>query len=397
MKRLLYISHRLPYPPDKGEKIRAFHEIVALAEHFEVTVAAVERHPADVAHADELRRWVANVLMAPRRKGSLWRGGWSLLRGRSLTEAYFHSRRLHRMIAAEHSARPFDAAVGYSSGMLPYLLALDAPIRVMDLVDADSAKWAAYAAASRRLVSLAYRCEAAGVKRLERRAIEACDAVVVVSDAEAEAIGSGHANLHIVANGVDTDYFTPDGESADLGPTALVFLGTMDYRPNVEAVCWFAENVWPHLYDAVEDASFVIVGRQPGPAVERLRQITGVVVTGDVEDVRPYLRGARAVVCPLRTARGIPNKILEAMAMAKPVIASSIALQGLDLHAGRDVVRADTAEQWLGECQRVLADPSSSAELGQAARQCVTTRYGWADRMQGLVDLCSGESGEAGE
>ena len=394
VKRLLYISHRVPYPPDKGERVRGFHEIVALAEQFDVTVAAVRHDRAEEAHANELRRWASDVLLAPPNGCRLLRGGLSALGGRSVTEAYFRSRGLSRQIAAAHRECPFDVAMGYSSGMLPYLLAVDAPMHVMDLVDADSAKWAAYAASGGRLARWTYRREAAAVARLERRAVEGCDAVVAVSQTEADIIGP---DVHVVANGVDTDYFSPDGESADLGPAAMVFLGTMSYRPNIEAVCWFVENVWPQLFERVSGAAFVIVGRQPTPAVERLGELDGITVTGDVDDVRPYLRGARGVVCPLQTARGIPNKILESMAVARPVIASPLALQGLDLQVGRDILQALGPEQWIAECERVLSDPSAADALGQAARQCVVASYGWTQRMRPLVSLCGGEPAGGGE
>jgi len=386
MKRLLYIAHRLPYPPDKGERVRAFHEIVELAAHFQVTVASLCHQDADLRAADGLRRHVADVVLAPPDGWGLLRGAISLLRGRSLTEAYFRSSRLRRKIADQQQDTPFDVVAGYSSSMLPFVLAADAPVRIIDLVDADSAKWAAYADA-RGPLGWAYRREAAAVARLEARAVNECDAAVVVSAAEADLIGD--QGLHVVANGVDVGTFDPDTvEPIDLGPAALVFVGTMDYRPNVEAAVWFAKHVWPALRSEIDDATLTIVGRQPASAVRRLGSCPGVQITGGVPDVRPFMAGASAMVCPLQTSRGIPNKVLEAMAMARPVVASNAALQALDVCRGRDVLAADTPQQWHEACRFLLADRAAAAALGRAARQCVTERYRWPDRLRPLVDLC---------
>ena len=389
MKRLLFISHRLPYPPDKGERTRAFRQIVSLSEQFEITVAALSHREMASRWAQELGRWADQVLVAPVGPMSLMKGAWSLLGGHSVTEGYFHSRAFRGMIMAEHANRPFDVVVGYSSSVLPYVLAVDAPVRVMDLVDADSAKWSSYAADSHRPLRWAYRREARGVGRLERQAISECDAAVVVTETEADALGAAGANVHVIANGVDPDYFSPDGVSpANLGPAALVFMGTMDYRPNVDAVCWFVKNVWPAVHQRVANASFVIVGREPAPAVARLAQTPGVVVTGTVADVRPYLVAAAAVACPLQISRGIPNKVLEAMAMGKPVLASPQAVQGLDLRVGCDLLQADSPESWATGCVQLLTERTEADRLGRAARTCVTDHYSWRRQLQPLVDLC---------
>jgi len=389
MKRLLFIAHRVPYPPDKGERVRAFHEIRALAEHFRVTVAALAHTPADVQAAHELKRWCERVITARAGgRAGLLRGAAALLRGKSVTEGYFHSRRLARSLTDEAANGPFDVIVAYSSSALPYALAVPARARVADLVDADSAKWAAYAQSARWPKSWLYRREARGVGRLEQRALQACDAVVLVSRAEAEALDLASDKVIAVGNGVDTDTFQPQARPQD-GPPTLVFTGTMDYRPNVEGVCWFAEEIWPALRRARPDLRLAIVGRDPALAVRRLAETPGVDVTGSVPDVRPYLARATLAVAPLLMARGIQNKVLEAMAMGRAVVASPAALEGLEVQPSAEVIEAQAADEWQREILDLLENDARRQPIEQAARSCVERRYTWEARLKPLVDLCT--------
>ncbi|MDY7009782.1 MAG: TIGR03087 family PEP-CTERM/XrtA system glycosyltransferase [Planctomycetota bacterium] len=390
MKRLLFIAHRVPFPPDKGERVRAFHEIGALSRHFQVTVAALSHNRDDVAAVAGLRELCHKVIVAPSAGAmGLIRGGISLLIGRSVTEEYFHSRRLREMIISEARREPFDLVMCYSSSTLPFGLAVSAPVRVIDLVDIDSAKWSGYSASARWPKSLLYRHEAAAVGRLERRAVERCDAALLVSEAESAAMGPVGSKVITVANGVDVDFFRPDAVApADLGPASLVFTGTMDYRPNVEAVCWFVREVWPETKRRIPELTFTIVGRNPTRPVRRLAKIPGLNVTGSVPDVRGYLAAAGVVICPLQMARGIQNKVLEAMAMGKAVVASPAALEGLDVETGKDLLQADTPDEWRRYILELLADGELRDRLGRSARVCVESKYNWTKRMEPLVSLC---------
>jgi len=388
MKRLLFIAHRVPYPPDKGERVRALHELRALAERFRVTVAALAHTDGDAATARELGRWCQEVLTAKAGGGTaLVRGAIALAAGRSVTEGYFRSPALERAIAEEARREPFDLVFGYSSSTLPYVLTVPAKARVMDLVDADSAKWSAYAGAARWPRRWLYRREARGVDALERRAVQRCDAVFVVSEAEKRALGLPGEKVMVIGNGVDTEYFRPMDRPP--GPPSLVFTGTMDYRPNVDGVCWFVREVWPELKRRVPDLTFTIVGRDPAAEVRRLAEVPGVAVTGTVPDVRPYLAAATVVVVPLRIARGIQNKVLEAMAMGRAVVASPPALEGLDVAAGREVLRADFPDEWQKCVRRILGDASLQKALEAAARTLAAFDFSWASRMGTLTALCA--------
>jgi len=395
MRRLLYVAHRVPYPPDKGERVRAFHEITALCSHFEITLAALAHDPSDARAAECLREWCPEIILAPA-GGALGRlrAAASMLAGRSATEGFFHSPRLGRQLARRAAGEPFDIAFAYCSSVLPACLRVKAKAHVIDLVDADSRKWLAYAGDSRWPVNRLYRSEARAVGGLERQAVERCQAVFITSQAEIEALGPGAESPHVLAvgNGVDTDYFCPDPSlpAPDPQSPCLVFTGWMNYRPNVDGVCWFVREVMPPLRQRLGGLTFRIVGRNPAPKVMQLAQCPGVVVTGSVPDVRPYLAAATAAVVPLRIARGVQNKVLDAMAMGRPVVASSAALAGLDLTDGQEALRADSPDEWI-EHILALARPASAdmpSQLGARARQCVVARYNWAQRLKPMVDVC---------
>jgi sugar transferase (PEP-CTERM/EpsH1 system associated) len=398
MKRLLFISHRLPYPPDKGERVRAFNELKALCRDYSVVLASLAHSKRDFDAAGKLRRYCCRVMLAPAGGAmGLARGLWSLLRGRSVTEGYFWSARLARQMASLTAEEPFDLVVVYCSGMVPLAAAARGGARIMDLVDVDSEKWRAYAARSRWPMRWLYSREAAAVGRLEQRALRESDAVTLVSEAEARMIGDAEARVRVVGNGVDFEYFDPRLvaiNSGAVGPS-IVFTGSMDYRPNSDGVCWFAQRVWPDILKAQPDLRLVIVGRNPTAAVRRLADRPAITVTGAVEDVRPYLAAATAAIAPLLVARGVQNKVLEAMSMGKAVVGSLAAMEGLQLELGRDALVADAPSQWVETILRLIGDHQFREQIQQAARLCVERTYSWESQMMPLVSLCHTLTGSA--
>lgn len=387
MKRLLFIAHRVPYPPDKGERVRAFEELKNLSRRFRVTLAALAHSDSDVHAASYLKPWCEKLLIARvRRLPSLVRGGVCLLRGRSVTEGAFRSRRLMNLIRTESLYNPFHLAMAYSSSTLPYLWQAQCCARVADLVDVDSAKWGSYAGRSGLLKRRLFRREQRGVALLEGRALETCQAVVLVSAAEAQLLDDPDGRVVAVGNGVDLDYFSPTpGPSRE---PSLVFTGTMSYEPNIDAVCWFVRHVWPGLRQEVPELTLTIVGRDPSARVRRLTDTPGVAITGAVPDVRPYLSRATAAIAPLRIARGIQNKVLEAMAMGRPVIGSPGALEGLEVTDDCEVLQANTPREWRDQVLRLVTNPSLRDHIGMLARLCVQEHYSWESRMAPLVSMC---------
>lgn len=389
MGRLLFLAHRLPYPPDKGDRIRSWHMLEHLAQRWEVDLGCLSDDPADEEHLPRMREICADVACAPV-------GGrvQALLRARlgvPLTLGWFHSSRLRDWVSKRLTQGRYDAVFVYSSAMAPYVMGPEAtaqgrtPRRVLDLVDVDSEKWLAYAAEARTPRRQLWAREARTLLAFERRAAAAFDRTLLVSHAERDRFVTlapeTAARADWVDNGVDLARFDP----AEAHPNpfkgdrpALVFTGTMDYRPNVEAVTWFARAVMPRL----PEAEFHIVGARPSEAVRALAALPGVQVTGRVPDTRPYIAHAAAAVAPLFIARGIQNKVLEAMALARPVIASSPAFEGVRATPGRDLLVADGAELTVAAVRAVLE--GRHPQLGAAARAAVRRGHDWAVTLKRL-------------
>jgi sugar transferase (PEP-CTERM/EpsH1 system associated) len=239
-----------------------------------------------------------------------------------------------------------------------------------------------------------YRREAKLVFALERRAAHEADYSTFVSEAEADMfrrlVPERADTIVGISNGVDCAYFDPDGGFAapyNVGVPNFVFTGTMDYVPNVDAVTWFANEILPAIRRNLPDAQFHIVGANPAQAVQNLTRIKGVHVTGRVPDVRPYLAHATAAVAPMRIARGIQNKVLEAMAMAKPVIVTSDALEGIDAAPESELLLADDAAAFAAAAYRLAADVTEGRRIGEAARRRVVADFSWEGRLQGFDRL----------
>jgi polysaccharide biosynthesis protein PslH len=390
MKKLLFISHRVPAPPDKGERIRAFHELRLLSQRFRVTLATLVHNAAEMQAVEMLRPLCESILTAPVGKWpARLHAATGLLKGTSLTQCLCPCGPLLQVIQSAGNTGPFDVAIAYSSAMAPCLDPLPCR-RVADLVDVDSAKWAAYATEHSGLMRWLYIREARKVAAIEQHARRQCDATIVVTSAEAELLGEHDGQVHVIGNGVDCDYFTaPLGVAPGIrsAPT-LVFTGTMSYRPNVQAVCWFVENVWSELKRNVPALRFVIVGREPAAAVRALARVEGVQVTGDVPDVRPYLADAAMAVFPLQMSPGVPNKLLEAMAAGLPAVASPCVTAGLDVRATEHVLHAQTPDQWREQVLRLLNSLELRSEFGQRARQHVKENFTWEKQLAPLVELC---------
>lgn len=387
--RILYLCHRIPFPPDKGDKIRSYHEIAYLARRHEVDVFTLIDDPADLRHVDALRGLVRHLHVErlhplPARLVSLL----AIFTGRSLSERYFQRRPLRQAVSRAVATRAYELAIVYSSAMAPYLRGFTGPV-ALDYVDVDSAKWQAYGEqAGRSPLGWLYRREGQRLRALEAEFAERAALTLVCSPREAQELRSFCAprNLHTVGNGTDTDYFAPAAAPAPAAPY-LVFTGAMDYRANVDAVVWFVDEVYPRVRAQCPEAGLRIVGSNPAPAVRRLAERPGVVVTGRVADIRPHLRGAALAVAPLRVARGIQNKVLEALACGIPVVATSAAAQGIEGEPPLCV--ADEPAAFAAAVVRLLGDPLRRGELASAGRTFIVERYGWERQLERLSALLS--------
>ena len=393
--RLLFVSHRLPYPPNKGDKIRSYHILRHLARRYDIHLASFIDDPDDRVHLRALEPLcVAQRIEVTDRRRFAARAGGALLRGRPLSVAALGSAAMRRWITGELARHRFDWVYAYSSASAALVPPLDGPRLLVDFVDVDSEKWAALAAHHRGPRGWVYRREAERLLAFDRAQAARARWSVFVSPAEAavfrELVPQAAAHTVAVGNAVDLEAldpsreyenpYTPDGK-------VLVFAGAMDYAPNVDAVRWFAHEVWPAIRRERADARFVIVGARPGAGVRALGGVPGVQVTGAVPDVRPYLAHAHAAVASLRIARGIQNKVLEALAMGLPVIATPAAMEGLEFAAdspARAFVAAD-AQGLSVVALRALGAAPAPAEL----RAEVARRYTWDAQFAALDELLS--------
>ncbi|MGB7755911.1 MAG: TIGR03087 family PEP-CTERM/XrtA system glycosyltransferase [Salinisphaera sp.] len=394
MAELLYLCHRIPYPPNKGDKIRAFNWLRALAGRHTVHLGAFVDDPDDWAYQETLARWCDQIFLRPidpRRAKLRSLSGW--VRREALSFAYYRDRKMQAWIDQLMHERDIDAVLVFSSTMAPYVCRHDGVRRIIDFVDVDSDKWAQYAAHAGAPMRWVYAREAKTLAAGERRLARTFDASVFVSTAEADFFRRMAPDcsdrLHAIANGVDADYFDPVADHPDPGQggeARIVFTGAMDYGANVDAVSWFVEHVFARVRAAVPEARFVIVGTRPTREVRALAEHEGVEVTGAVPDVRPYLAHARVAVAPMRIARGLQNKVLEALAMSLAVVMTPQAAAGLEAgHDGACDV-ADTPEAFAAAViARLSSAPDDSVE--RAARNYVLTHYAWSARFAELDRL----------
>lgn len=386
---VLFLVHRVPYPPNRGDRIRSFHMLKHLASLANVYLATLDDEPVQPETVAELRRYCQQVAIEPLGRGR-WLGALSsLAAGGSATEGLFRSPALRRTVEAWAGNIQFDAVVVFCSSMAQYLKASDfSGVRTLvDLVDVDSQKFFDYAHAKSAWKAWVYRLEGRRLRNLESTISRSADAVTLVSEAEAKLFRRFCPNdsTFAVPNGVDLHYFQPQREPAV--QNRCVFVGALDYPPNIDAMQWFCGQVFQKIRETLPNATLAIVGRNPTSAVRQLADLPGVEVIASVPDVRPYMAQASVAIAPLRIARGIQNKVLEAMAMALPVVVSPAALEGLEAEPGRHVLCAESADQWINEVTRLCRDRSLASELGQAGRSFVESTHSWSVCLSTLDEV----------
>jgi sugar transferase (PEP-CTERM/EpsH1 system associated) len=396
---LLFLVHRIPYPPNKGDKIRSYHMLRFLSERYRVHLGTFVDHEDDWRHLPEVRKLCADiraVRLNPLRQRLVSLKG--IVAGEPLSLPYYESAELREWVRRKIYDEGVSRLVVFSSTMAQYAPRNGADVRtVVDFVDVDSEKWRQYAERRSWPLSWLYRREGERLLDFEREVASSADASVFVTREEAELFRRSarleDVALHSVVNGVDTEYFSPERAFESpygvSGPV-IVFTGMMDYWANVDAVTWFAREILPRIREAFEGVRFEIVGARPTRAVERLASPGRVEVTGAVEDVRPYLAHAELAVAPLRVARGIQNKVLEALAMAKPVVATTAALEGLDVpaelrHGG------DTAEELARAVTALLRSRDERRRIGESGRAWAQENHDWARTLRPVVDLIENE------
>jgi sugar transferase (PEP-CTERM/EpsH1 system associated) len=390
MEPLLFLAHRIPFPPNKGDKITNFEMLRYFARHYEVHLGTFVDDPQDFKYVPKVLEYCATAHFEPLNPTvSKLLSARALLGSRPLTLAYYPTRNLRSWCAREVAGNRIQSAFISSTPMFQFVRGIEGlRRRVVHFHDLDSDKWRQYAESRRWPLSAVFRREARTLLQEERSIAHEADAGFFVTPAEATLFRSlapeSAAKIHWPGHGLDYDYYRPDESLPSpyrSGERAILFVGVMDYWPNEDAATWFSRDVLPGIRARHPEARFYVVGLNPPASVRALDRDAGVVVTGAVPDVRPYLQHAAVVVAPLRIARGIQNKALQGMAMCKPVVMTSLCAGSLSARAGIEIEVADSGEEFASRVSYLLSHGERAARMGELARERVLRDYSWEESM----------------
>ena len=393
MQDLLFLSHRIPYPPNKGDKIRSYHFLKYLTSKYNVHLGTFIDDSNDWQYTDKLDTICAETcylsLNPLQAKIKSLQG---LIAGQPLSLPYYKNQAMQDWVNKTIKTYSINKVLIFSSVMAQFINKTHCIEMAVDFVDVDSDKWRQYAASKKGLGAWIYKRESNYLFNYEKKVAEQAKVSFFVSEQEAalfkKLAPKVSEKVTHINNGVDTDYFSPEQTFASPYPThedAIVFTGAMDYWANVDAVKWFADDVFSHIIQKYPAVKFYIVGSRPTKEVEALAD-SRIVVTGAVNDVRPYLTHAKLAVAPLRIARGIQNKVLEAMAMGKYVIATSAAMEGIPYNKTLDVLVGDEIDVFIKQLEELLKK-DTEALLSNSNRDFVTAMFSWEQNGNQLLNL----------
>jgi sugar transferase (PEP-CTERM/EpsH1 system associated) len=391
---ILFISHRVPYPPIKGEKIRSYRLLRHMARRHKVYLAthvdSSDNESSLIALRPEVERMVSGRIR------SKWKkivGLAGLVYRKPISVSYFYSRTVQAWVDQVLNEIPIDVVFCSSSPTAEYIFrsrhyaneGLSDRRLLMDLIDVDSYKWSQYGMTSRGLLRWIYRIEGRHLKEYEKRIATEFHNLFLVSKPENKIFQENvaEADITVLSNGVDLDYFRPAAERiyTETEPV-LTFTGVMDYRPNVEGVAWFANMIFPKIQVSVPQTRFLVVGSRPLNSIRSLtKKNAAIKVTGFVEDIRPYMTAADVCIVPLRIARGVQNKVLEAMAMGKAIVCTPQALEGIEAVPERDVLTAEDEKSFSEAVLRLFKNKDLRERLGRQARQFVEKNHSWDSNL----------------
>jgi polysaccharide biosynthesis protein PslH len=387
--RLLFIAHRIPYPPNKGDKIRSYNELLYISRYFDIDLVCFVGEPKDKRFLSKLQALCKSVSLFHRSLFmQILRLGMGLLSGRALSVALYDSPAMHKKVQTLLKSNAYNRIFIFSGQMAQYVPTAYLSRTILDFCDVDSHKWDNYADRMPFYLSWFYRMEAKRLFAFEAIASKAVLAAIFITPAELKIFQDlgGQGNLLDLGNGVDTQFFAPRAEVPVAG--RILFTGAMDYFPNEEGVSWFTREIFPTLREKLPQAHFVIAGSHPTAKVKSLANIDGVTVTGFVEDMRLEQAKANVVVVPLRIARGMQNKVLEAMACGKAVVVSRQAMGGIYAESGRELMVADEAAEFISALEKLLGDQAQVEAMGKAAREYILKNLSWESILaSGLLPL----------
>lgn len=394
--RILCLTSRLPFPPDRGDRLRAYNFIRRLSRDHDLTLVSFIADNAEQANVADLQEicQAVHVVHRDARRSALAAllNAW---RRQPLQALYYRSAAMQRLIDRVRAGGQFDAVYVHLFRMAPYVAGVEGVYRIVDLTDVISVEIGRsmpYRGLASRLL---YAAERPRIARFERQVAQQFEEVWLISEADRRILAGQcpAANIRVVTNGVDAARFYPTGQARY--PRSLVFVGHLRVFHNVDAVTHLARDILPLVRAQVPDCTLTIVGADPAPEVHRLAADPAVTVTGFVPDLNQYLNQAALFVAPLRFAAGVQNKVLEAMATATPVVTTTLVNDGLGASAGEELIVADGAAATARQVVALLGDPSLASRIGQAGLAFVQRAYSWdrvAQRVSAIEDSLAPEA-----
>ena len=392
---ILFLTQRVPYPPNRGDKLRAFNEIKLLSRNHRILLTCLADDEKDLAHRVPLSEFCASVdiVFNPPLQAKI-RSLLHLVTSKPLTLPYFWSSALWNIAQRKIQSEKIDLIFSYCSSMAQYVDKVAGIPKVIDFVDVDSEKWAQYAQRSKFPHAQVYAAESRRLRKYEKFLAETFQHSIFVSAQEKrdfERLVVSRPNFTALPNGVDRALFHPPDTPAPRH--ALIYTGAMDYFANIETVAYFAREILPIIRQAVPDVTFYIVGSRPTEEVVQLgKDHPNVVVTGFVESVLPYMHKAAAFVAPMRIARGLQNKILEAMAAGVPVVTNSLGYEGIDAQRDADLFVEDQPDRFAQQVIRLLNEPQLRERLAQNGQRVIEQHYDWETNLRHLEQILAGIS-----
>ena len=397
--KICVITQRVPYPPNKGEKLRSYHQIEYLVRQgHDVTVYSLVETPQDKNNAQELSADLG-VMVATYALPALWRRYlWALTRGQAMSVGAFYSKALFSGLQSQLTApadsgnAPPDLIYLSASSLVYYIQTLQdrgiqLPPVMLDFMDVDSDKWRQYAESASVPMRWVYLRESRKIKALELYANQHFAATFLIALDEVDVFRrtvSDRAPVTVLGNGMAFDAFYPAEQPAPSEPPVFIFTGVMDYKPNVDAVCWFVEHCWPALLQHNPNCEFWIVGMHPVKQVQELSCTRGVQVTGFVDDILPYFHKATAFIAPFRIARGVQNKVLQAAATGLPVISTPMGAEGIDFANEETMWLARDAEAFSAACIAAVVNQAEARQRAQLALVKLQDSYSWEQKLKPL-------------
>ena len=399
-KRLktLFLSQRVPYPPNKGEKIRTFHQIeYLLNNNHKIYLCSPYTSEEELIHFENFtqKKGVNSQNSKLKNKYLSYLSGFILKKPLSVSN--FYSRELQKTIDHLIDNEAFQNIVCTSSSMAEYIFNSSTlqklkirPKLLMDFMDLDSDKWRQYSLLSQNLMKWVYKREEKLLSKYEQKIYRLFDTCFFVSETEVELFCNKYECIDrplAISNGIDTEFFIPPVRHPNNDHPVFLFTGVMDYKPNIESVLWFIEYVWPRIIKKYDKARFIIAGMNPVSPISALGRTKGVEVTGYIEDILPYYHQSDIFIAPLRIARGLQNKILQAFSCGVPVISTSMGAEGIDVTDGVNILIADTPDMFFDTIEKLKNNIALYESIRENALSLAKNHYSWSEILKKLGNI----------